>query len=77
MYIYDLPHAEMKDLCRILDQNNKWEELAGTHMKYDNLTIQVNKRILTIIKISCNRPLLCVRNCADKFTEAYHRPRNY
>lgn len=43
MYIYDLPHAEMKDLCRILDQNNKWEELAGTHMKYDNLTIQVNK----------------------------------
>lgn len=41
MYIYNLPYAEMKDLCRILDQNDKWMELAGTHMGYDNATIQV------------------------------------
>lgn len=41
MYIYNLPHRERRDLCRILDQNKKWEELAGTYMKYDVLTIQV------------------------------------
>ncbi|KAK4878466.1 hypothetical protein RN001_010972 [Aquatica leii] len=40
IYVYDLPHSERKELCRILDQNNKWEELGGTHMKYDFLTIQ-------------------------------------
>lgn len=41
MYIYHLPHSERRDLCRILDQNNKWEELGGTYMKYDLLTMQV------------------------------------
>ncbi|KAF5293041.1 hypothetical protein FQR65_LT11033 [Abscondita terminalis] len=40
IYVYDLPHSERSELCRILDQNNKWEELGGTHMKYDYLTIQ-------------------------------------
>ncbi|KAF5296322.1 hypothetical protein FQA39_LY12539 [Lamprigera yunnana] len=40
MYIYELPHCERKELCLILDQNNKWEELGGAHMKYDYLTIQ-------------------------------------
>lgn len=44
MYIYNLPHAERKELCRILDQNNKWEDLAGTHMQYDVLTIQVRNQ---------------------------------
>lgn len=40
MYIYHLPHSERRELCSILDYHNKWEELAGTHMKYDFLTIQ-------------------------------------
>ncbi|XP_017786598.1 PREDICTED: serine/threonine-protein kinase pelle-like [Nicrophorus vespilloides] len=44
MYIYELSHRELQDLCRILDQNNKWEELGGTHMNYDVLTMQVLKR---------------------------------
>ncbi|KAK9753170.1 Death domain [Popillia japonica] len=39
IYIYHLPHAERRQLCIILDQNNVWEELAGTHMKYDITTI--------------------------------------
>lgn len=39
LYVYDLPLAERKDLCRILDQNDKWEELAGKWMMYDILTI--------------------------------------
>ncbi|KAB0791798.1 hypothetical protein PPYR_03598 [Photinus pyralis] len=40
MYIYHLPHSERRELCSILDYSNKWEELGGTHMKYDFLTIQ-------------------------------------
>ncbi|KRT85138.1 hypothetical protein AMK59_1189 [Oryctes borbonicus] len=39
MYIYHLPHYERRQLCIIIDQNNLWEELAGTHMKYDINTI--------------------------------------
>ncbi|XP_012280923.1 serine/threonine-protein kinase pelle [Orussus abietinus] len=39
-YIYNLPFSERVELCRILNQNDKWEELAGMWMKYDVLTIQ-------------------------------------
>ncbi|XP_034941982.1 serine/threonine-protein kinase pelle-like [Chelonus insularis] len=39
-YIYDLPFLERSDLCKILNQNDKWEELAGVWMKYDVLTVQ-------------------------------------
>lgn len=28
-YIYDLPYIQRAELCDILNQNNKWEELAG------------------------------------------------
>lgn len=41
MYIYQLPHAERKELCRILDQNNTWEDLGGNYMQYNVFTIQV------------------------------------
>lgn len=40
-YIYHLPHTERKMLSRILDRNDKWEELGEKYMKYDFLTIQV------------------------------------
>lgn len=40
MYIYHLPYEERKELCHILDQNNKWEELGGSRMKYDMITIE-------------------------------------
>ena len=39
-YIYQLPFFERSELCKILNQNDKWEELAGTWMEYDVLTIQ-------------------------------------
>lgn len=39
-YIYHLPFFERSELCKILNQNDKWEELAGTWMEYDVLTIQ-------------------------------------
>lgn len=39
-YIYDLPFSQRAELCKILNQNDKWEELAGNWMKYDVLTIQ-------------------------------------
>ncbi|KOX69995.1 Serine/threonine-protein kinase pelle [Melipona quadrifasciata] len=49
-YIYQLPFFERSELCKILNQNDKWEELAeritnwaihlGTWMTYDVLTIQ-------------------------------------
>lgn len=34
-YIYHLPFFERSELCKILNQNDKWEELAG---KYKDLT---------------------------------------
>lgn len=27
-YVYDIPYFERIGLCRILDQNDKWEELG-------------------------------------------------
>ncbi|XP_024875292.1 serine/threonine-protein kinase pelle-like [Temnothorax curvispinosus] len=39
-YIYHLPFVERSEFCKIMNQNDKWEELAGTWMKYDVLTIQ-------------------------------------
>lgn len=39
-YIYHLPFSERSEFCKIMNQNDKWEELAGTWMKYDVLTIQ-------------------------------------
>ncbi|XP_043262635.1 serine/threonine-protein kinase pelle isoform X2 [Colletes gigas] len=39
-YIYQLPFFERSEFCKILNQNDKWEELAGTWMEYDVLTIQ-------------------------------------
>ncbi|XP_071875309.1 serine/threonine-protein kinase pelle [Bombus fervidus] len=39
-YIYQLPFFARSEICKILNQNDKWEELAGTWMKYDVLTIQ-------------------------------------
>ncbi|KAJ8948706.1 hypothetical protein NQ318_017874 [Aromia moschata] len=44
MYIYLLPYEERKQLCFILDQNNKWEELGGCYMKYDQMTIDTIKK---------------------------------
>ncbi|CAH0551580.1 unnamed protein product [Brassicogethes aeneus] len=40
MYVYNMPYAERKQLCDVLDQNNKWEELGGIHMKFDLITIK-------------------------------------
>ncbi|KAK0167119.1 hypothetical protein PV327_004558 [Microctonus hyperodae] len=40
VYIYDLPFCERTELCKILNQSDKWEELAGRWMSYDMMTIQ-------------------------------------
>uniref|UniRef100_T1HNR1 non-specific serine/threonine protein kinase n=3 Tax=Rhodnius TaxID=13248 RepID=T1HNR1_RHOPR len=40
VYIYNLPYAERKKLCRILDYNNVWEELGGMQMKFDVASLQ-------------------------------------
>lgn len=45
IYVYELPHTNRRQLCILLDQNNVWEELAGSHMKYDMTTIYVSKII--------------------------------
>ncbi|XP_072934943.1 serine/threonine-protein kinase pelle [Epargyreus clarus] len=34
MYIYELPYDINKELCRLLDNDDDWKELAGVHMKY-------------------------------------------
>lgn len=46
MYIYHLPYQERQELCYILDQNNKWEELAGAHMQYDLPTLDSIKKVI-------------------------------
>lgn len=28
-YIYHLPFSERSEFCKIMNQNDKWEELAG------------------------------------------------
>ncbi|VVD05287.1 unnamed protein product [Leptidea sinapis] len=34
MYIYELPFDINNELCRLLDNDDDWKELAGVHMKY-------------------------------------------
>lgn len=46
MYIYLLPYQERQELCYILDQNNKWEELGGTHMQYDIPSLDNIKKVI-------------------------------
>ncbi|XP_025191392.1 serine/threonine-protein kinase pelle isoform X2 [Melanaphis sacchari] len=38
-YIYELPYTERKELCNIIDMNDKWEELGGKYMKIDCATL--------------------------------------
>lgn len=38
-YVYDLPYLPLRDLARILDDNNQWKELGGGFMKYDITTL--------------------------------------
>ncbi|BES90853.1 Death domain [Nesidiocoris tenuis] len=40
MFIYDMPYATRRTLCSIMDSNNKYEELAGVHMKFDVGSVQ-------------------------------------
>ncbi|CAG4967397.1 unnamed protein product [Parnassius apollo] len=48
MYIYQLPFEVNKELCRLLDSDDNWKELAGVHMKYSPFDVneieQVAKR---------------------------------
>lgn len=41
MYIYNMPYVERMQLCKILDEQDRWEELATVHMQYDLRTINV------------------------------------
>ena len=33
-YVYDLPYLPLRDLARILDDNNQWKELGKLLTKY-------------------------------------------
>jgi hypothetical protein len=33
IYIYDLPYAARSEFCKIMNFNEKWEELAGTSLR--------------------------------------------
>lgn len=43
MYIYELPYEINKELCRLLDHNDDWKELAGVYMKYSAFDVNVSK----------------------------------
>ena len=30
-YVYNIPYLERRNLCKILNRNNKWQELAGMY----------------------------------------------
>lgn len=42
MYIYELPFDINRELCRLLDMDDTWKELAGEHMKYTAFNIIVS-----------------------------------
>ncbi|KAL7305194.1 hypothetical protein TKK_0002584 [Trichogramma kaykai] len=43
-FIYELPYSERLEVCRFLNQNNKWEELAGNCMQFTHTEIEQLKR---------------------------------
>lgn len=42
MYIYDLPYEINRDLCRLLDNDDVWKELAG-NMSYNAFEVNVSQ----------------------------------
>lgn len=36
-----MPYVERMQLCKILDEQDRWQELATVHMQYDLRTINV------------------------------------
>lgn len=42
MFIYNLPIDINRQLCRLLDHDDKWKDLAGYHMKFDPFEIMVS-----------------------------------
>lgn len=40
-YIYQLPFFERSELCKILNQNDKWEELAGKFQKNTKIVYNI------------------------------------
>lgn len=43
IYVYELPYTERKELCDIIDMNEKWEEL-GKYMR--NIDTQITDSLL-------------------------------
>ncbi|KPJ08945.1 Serine/threonine-protein kinase pelle [Papilio machaon] len=44
MYIYELPFEVNKELCRLLDNDEEWKELAGVHMRYSPFDVNEIER---------------------------------
>uniref|UniRef100_A0A1B0CAN9 non-specific serine/threonine protein kinase n=1 Tax=Lutzomyia longipalpis TaxID=7200 RepID=A0A1B0CAN9_LUTLO len=44
IYLYDMPTQERENLCRILDENDVWRNLALNHMGYTKTDLQEIKR---------------------------------
>ncbi|XP_049880706.1 serine/threonine-protein kinase pelle isoform X2 [Pectinophora gossypiella] len=45
MYIYELPFEVNRELCRLLDNDENWKELAGVYMKYSAFDINEMEQI--------------------------------
>nr|CAH7740523.1 unnamed protein product [Callosobruchus chinensis] len=60
MYIYLLPYEERQELCYILDQNDKWQELGGVHMKYSIYELDALKRKVAYTGKSPTEELLTI-----------------
>ncbi|XP_022123457.2 serine/threonine-protein kinase pelle [Pieris rapae] len=45
MYIYELPFDINKELCRLLDNDDDWKDLAGIHMKYSAFEVNEIEQI--------------------------------
>lgn len=44
IYLYEMPAQERELLCRILDENDVWRDLALNHMGYTKTDLQVRKK---------------------------------
>lgn len=49
-YVYELPYLIRKQVCRFLDVNDDWKELAGAHMGYSVFDILVSLEIFCLYK---------------------------
>lgn len=58
MYIYQLPFEINRELCRLLDMDDTWKELAGEQMMYSPFHVIVSAHYLSWVLPPCELYIL-------------------